>query len=491
MFCPNCGTQNPEGASFCSKCGSSLAPAQQNAYYAQAQQTPMMERSSAGVEGNVGAAWRDITGHQGWFKRILILCLIGCVPILNFAVEGYCIRWARELSFGHRAELPKKLLKKKEISTGFFAWLVKIGLTSAFGIIMFLATTVLSGLFGVFSPVAAGVITIILTVAFWVFEVFFFNPVVDASVVRMSVVGYLESGFNFSCVWRSFRKNMGGLIGASILPRLVVWIVGAIIIGLITFIVAFAVGASFVPMMSRVSNGSMMYGNAYRSGSSDLADLGGALSGVNDMLSMIMGLGTGIIAVLVIMWILISLFYAFSTLFTYRAVGHWVARTAPEWAEESDGEADGGDTGGIGFNSVIPAAPTQPPLEYESESATEWHSSADWPAQTSDFDTTALADVGPRLSLERKSTGRLYEMTSFPATIGKGSAANVRIEDNNSISRVHARISYTGSAFVVEDLGATNRTYLNGECVSEGEIAVLHDGDELKLAEEPFIVKMG
>lgn len=25
MFCPNCGTQNPDGAAFCSKCGASLS----------------------------------------------------------------------------------------------------------------------------------------------------------------------------------------------------------------------------------------------------------------------------------------------------------------------------------------------------------------------------------------------------------------------------------------------------------------------------------
>lgn len=28
MFCPQCGTSNPEGAAACSKCGASLAPAQ-------------------------------------------------------------------------------------------------------------------------------------------------------------------------------------------------------------------------------------------------------------------------------------------------------------------------------------------------------------------------------------------------------------------------------------------------------------------------------
>lgn len=79
---------------------------------AQYQQVPQPNSYAAQArpvyaKGCVGAAWSDITSSQGWFKKILLLGLIMCVPILNFYVIGYCMRWARQLVLGkieHAAE---------------------------------------------------------------------------------------------------------------------------------------------------------------------------------------------------------------------------------------------------------------------------------------------------------------------------------------------------------------------------------------------------
>lgn len=39
MFCPNCGTQVPDGSAFCQNCGANLAAAQQPVQQPQYQQT--------------------------------------------------------------------------------------------------------------------------------------------------------------------------------------------------------------------------------------------------------------------------------------------------------------------------------------------------------------------------------------------------------------------------------------------------------------------
>lgn len=346
MFCAKCGTQNVDDAAFCLNCGAPMSPDAEEPIRSSATQgykpasAPERPQRPA-VEGNIGAAWRDITNSDGWLKKVAMLLLIGCVPILNIAVEGYGIRWARELSFGQRAGLPGRVFKKREISTGFFAWLVRLGLGLAFFLAAAIVTLLLSSLFGVVNRTAGEVVFSILFVALAIFFVFFYSPVVDASVMRMAVVGYLEAGFNFKEAWRAFRSNMGGLIGASIIPRLVVGIAGVVVVLLIVFIE------------------NMIAGAGARALSSDPTSLLYTMNSSRALGSFIGSMGFGLLFFQVILFVLTSMFNVFSMLFTHRAVGHWVARTAPEWADESDEGLDSDNAGGFGLENLTTDAPEQ------------------------------------------------------------------------------------------------------------------------------------
>ncbi len=55
MFCPNCGTQLPDGAAFCYKCGASVASGGGARAGPQASQTPPAQQSSAQVIAPAGA----------------------------------------------------------------------------------------------------------------------------------------------------------------------------------------------------------------------------------------------------------------------------------------------------------------------------------------------------------------------------------------------------------------------------------------------------
>ena len=67
----------------------------------------------------------------------------------------------------------------------------------------------------------------------------------------------------------------------------------------------------------------------------------------------------GLLFFQVILFVLTSMFNVFSMLFTHRAVGHWVARTAPKWAGESGEDLDSDNAGGFGLENLTTNAPEQ------------------------------------------------------------------------------------------------------------------------------------
>ena len=67
--------------------------------------------------------------------------------------------------------------------------------------------------------------------------------------------------------------------------------------------------------------------------------------------------------------------------------------------------------------------------------------------------------------------------------LGRGTAAHVVLNDSYSSSR-HARLVPQGDAVVLEDLGSTNGTYLNGEPLTGPQ--PLHDGDRIRIGDSEF-----
>lgn len=82
------------------------------------------------------------------------------------------------------------------------------------------------------------------------------------------------------------------------------------------------------------------------------------------------------------------------------------------------------------------------------------------------------------LLVDRQS-GETYEAASTPCIIGRErSCSNIVLRDPN-ISRKHAEMIYSGSAWYIRDLGSTNGTLVNGMSIDTCE---LHDGDVITLA---------
>jgi Protein of unknown function (DUF3662)/FHA domain len=74
--------------------------------------------------------------------------------------------------------------------------------------------------------------------------------------------------------------------------------------------------------------------------------------------------------------------------------------------------------------------------------------------------------------------GRRVVIGQEGATIGRGRQADIVLNDPN-VSRQHAEIRPRGSSWVIDDLGSTNGSQLNGRRIDGPE--VLRPGDEIEL----------
>lgn len=87
--------------------------------------------------------------------------------------------------------------------------------------------------------------------------------------------------------------------------------------------------------------------------------------------------------------------------------------------------------------------------------------------------------AAPGASLVISGPGERRTYTLGPrAVIGRAPDADVTI-DNQDISRQHVTITWTGEAYVIEDLGSKNGTLLNGERLAGTRR--MADGDEIVL----------
>ena len=96
------------------------------------------------------------------------------------------------------------------------------------------------------------------------------------------------------------------------------------------------------------------------------------------------------------------------------------------------------------------------------------------------------ADLGPpKLRVHTAAglrAGSAYDL-SDGALLGRGDGADIRLEDAFASTR-HARLVPEGDVIVLEDLGSTNGTYLNGEPLRGPQ--PLHIGDRIKIGDSEF-----
>jgi pSer/pThr/pTyr-binding forkhead associated (FHA) protein len=71
--------------------------------------------------------------------------------------------------------------------------------------------------------------------------------------------------------------------------------------------------------------------------------------------------------------------------------------------------------------------------------------------------------------------------------IGRSPRADFIVADQ-TVSSTHARLTYDGNAWMLEDAGSTNGTFLNGWRITDA--ILVRPGDELKIGETSFVLAL-
>ena len=79
--------------------------------------------------------------------------------------------------------------------------------------------------------------------------------------------------------------------------------------------------------------------------------------------------------------------------------------------------------------------------------------------------------------------GSAYDLSGGEVLLGRGDDVDIRLEDSFASSR-HARLVAQGDVTVLEDLGSTNGTRLNGEPLAGPQ--PLHPGDRIQIGDSEF-----
>lgn len=106
----------------------------------------------------------------------------------------------------------------------------------------------------------------------------------------------------------------------------------------------------------------------------------------------------------------------------------------------------------------------------------------------SDVPVTELVFRGP--SIKRLFTGEEAMITKPVFCIGRKDDVEYAVSHNPAISRKHAEIISRNGRYYIRDLGAKNRTYVNGKLLPVKGESELSNGDVIKLANEDFLVRL-
>ena len=90
-------------------------------------------------------------------------------------------------------------------------------------------------------------------------------------------------------------------------------------------------------------------------------------------------------------------------------------------------------------------------------------------------------------SLVIRHTGQVFALTQAPVTIGRLSDNTIVLADPQ-VSRHHANVTWQAGAFVIQDLGSANGTYVNDKRITGPQ--TLRDGDVIQTGNTQFDVQL-
>lgn len=92
--------------------------------------------------------------------------------------------------------------------------------------------------------------------------------------------------------------------------------------------------------------------------------------------------------------------------------------------------------------------------------------------------------------LIRKQTNEIFKIIGRECIIGKDeSSVDICISDNNSISKIQAKIKKENDNYYISDCNSANHTYLNEMRLESEKYSIVKDGDIIRFGNEEFVFK--
>ena len=152
--------------------------------------------------------------------------------------------------------------------------------------------------------------------------------------------------------------------------------------------------------------------------------------------------------------------------------------------------------GGVPVNGVSGQQPPVPPMRGQQQNAypappTIPHV-AEGAGQTvllneGTGETTLLSETNHVIAiLVKVKTGEKVTISKKEFRIGKERSKVDYCIANNSVSRLHAFITFQNGEYYLKDNNSTNLTYVNDEVISASQLVKLKNGDRIKFSDEEF-----
>ena len=101
-----------------------------------------------------------------------------------------------------------------------------------------------------------------------------------------------------------------------------------------------------------------------------------------------------------------------------------------------------------------------------------------------------LGKIKARREMKRYKSNKYHiPLQNLPITVGKMAGAVDLVLNDQSVSRLHARISRDGNRFFITDLNSTNGTFRNGMRLEPNASEIIEPGDEIVIGKLKFIYR--
>ena len=250
----------------------------------------------------------DVTRSKRWLVRSLLLTLCSLIPILNWCICGFAARWGREICLGVNRRLPSTIVDDDTFISGAKIWFVNLCWIIVLGLVGWLLFMI---------PIVGPILVCLIFLVY-----VFVAPLLNFQVALSSkfTTGFTGVKRAFNLLGKKPIKTLGSTFAPVLVVNLLVGVFNTIVGGALLVLVASSLIGVISDLVPQLISG-------FFSG----ADLSTLIDTFLNDFDSIYTIGS---SAFFILYFIFKLAGVIANLWTYRSIGHLIARESPEWLKE-------------------------------------------------------------------------------------------------------------------------------------------------------------